>query len=174
MHRIGIGTLLFALAACGGSSSGGFTIRGQSFSAVETISAAQVVSGSGSGVIVLSSRTGSCALAASNTKAKSAKGLVITVSDSAAIAAGSFPVTTTVGSGKSANVEFVSLDATCTDVAGQEATATSGSVTLTKVSGNALGGTFDLTFDSGDHVTGSFDGTACAGLVSSSGAATCG
>ncbi len=166
---------LAALAACGGSSSGGMTIRGVSFSAAETISGAATQAGTGAAQIILSDRTGSCALATSNTRPKSSHGMVIILSDTAAIAAGTFTVSTSGGASKAATVDFVSLDATRTDVSAQEASGKSGTVTVTSVSGNALSGSFDVTFDSGDHVTGSFTGAGCAALVTPpSGSPSCG
>lgn len=44
------------------------------------------------------------------------------------------------------------------------AAGTSGTVTLTSVSGNRFSGNFDLVLDSGDHVTGSFDPEECPAL----------
>jgi hypothetical protein len=57
-----------------------------------------------------------------------------------------------------------SLDAQCAENANAQATAVSGSVTLTAVVGGVYAGTFDVTLDSGDHITGSFNPTMCAQL----------
>jgi len=175
MNRFAIAVAVVGIVGCGGSSSGGvsFTIRGQSFTAVETISAVQTTSGTTFGVVALSGRSGSCALAASNTNPKNTKILVIAVTDNfAAATTGAFTVAAT--SGKLASVKFISYDATCGDISAQEAMGVSGTITLTSVSGNALAGTYDITFDSTDHITGSFTGTACAGVNLTGTSTTCG
>lgn len=56
-------------------------------------------------------------------------------------------------------------DATCQDITAQGASGTSGTVTLSSVSGNRFSGSFDLVLDSGDHVTGSFDPQECPALA---------
>ena len=53
--------------------------------------------------------------------------------------------------------------------------ATSGTLTLTAVSGSMLTGSFDLTFANGDHLTGTFDAPVCdAPILTTSTTSTCG
>jgi hypothetical protein len=175
MNRFAIAAAVLCIVGCGGGGgSSSFTIRGQSFSAVETISAVQTTSSSSVGVVIFSGRSGICALAASNTNPKNTKGLLIVVSNNGtALVAGAYTVTASFSAGKIALVQFVSYDNTCGDITAQEANGVSGTVTLTSVSGNALAGSYDITFDSTDHITGSFTGTGCV-IPSSTGTASCG
>ncbi len=175
MNRFAIAAAVVGIVGCGGGSgSGSFTIRGQSFSPAETISTVQTNSSTSVGVVIFSGRSGICALAASNTNPKNTKGLIIVLSNNgAAPIAGAYTVTTTFSAGKIAIAQFVSYDNTCNDITAQEANGASGTVTLTSVSGNALAGTFDITLDSCDHITGGFTGTGCV-IPSSTGTATCG
>lgn len=55
-------------------------------------------------------------------------------------------------------------DATCQDIAASNATATTGTVTLNRVSGDVFSGSFDVVLDGGDHITGGFDPQDCAAL----------
>lgn len=55
-------------------------------------------------------------------------------------------------------------DTTCHDIAASNANATTGTVTLSSVSGNVFSGSYDVGLDSGDHITGDFDPEDCPGL----------
>src|SRR5262249_25585325 len=63
-------------------------------------------------------------------------------------------------------------DATCHDTNADDALGTSGTVTLSSVSGNRFSGSFDLMLDSGDHLTGSFDPEECPALANQVGNST--
>jgi hypothetical protein len=77
---------------------------------------------------------------------------------------------------KSASLQVRVIDSTCTDVPTMEAKATTGTVTLSLVSGNAFSGSFDVVLDSGDHITGSFDPEECPAIqtaINSTGTPIC-
>lgn len=170
--------------ACGGGVgvSVNGTVKGQSLKPADTVSAPVTVTvpkpGGGTTTatvagVVISDVSGLCAKASSNTTPKSAHFLFLGAADvnptsfqiTAASSAGTYSI---YGGGappaKVAEVVFYSYDATCTQIASQSATATSGTVILTSVNNGSYSGNFDVTFDSGDHVTGSFSASNCANL----------
>jgi hypothetical protein len=57
-------------------------------------------------------------------------------------------------------------DLNCAAISNNGAKATSGTVTLTKVSGNTFAGSFDALLDSEDHITGSFSPDECPAIQS--------
>jgi hypothetical protein len=65
---------------------------------------------------------------------------------------------------KSANLNVRVIDSNCADVPAAEAKATTGTVTLSSISGDTFAGSFDVVLDSGDHLTGSFDPEPCPGI----------
>ncbi len=65
---------------------------------------------------------------------------------------------------KSASLQVKSVDSNCADIPTMEAKATTGTVTLASVSGNAFSGSFDVVLDSGDHITGSFEPEECPAI----------
>ena len=65
---------------------------------------------------------------------------------------------------KSALLSVKEVDVNCKDIATSAAKATTGTITLTGVSGNVFSGTFDVALDSGDHLTGSFSPEECPAL----------
>ena len=73
------------------------------------------------------------------------------------------------GATRFAAASYIVTDASCKYVPADTATASSGTVTLTGVSGRGAAwsyeGTFDLTFDRGDHVIGRFNSASCLALV---------
>jgi hypothetical protein len=175
-------TLFLLAGACGGgggSSSGGAlsgTVHGQSFMIDDAVSAAVMTTASGvtihAAAIFMASTKNLCADAMSNTVHPNEKAAVILLTDingttfNTPTATGTYAVFQGSGTppAKSAFFNVLVNDATCKDVTAQEAAGTSGTVTLTAVSGNQFSGNFDLVLDSGDHVTGSFDPEECPAL----------
>ena len=56
-------------------------------------------------------------------------------------------------------------DASCNEVTGQSAVATSGSVKLNSIPGGAYAGTYTIGFDTGELVSGEFHTADCPGLA---------
>ncbi|HEX8107960.1 MAG TPA: hypothetical protein VF516_09550 [Kofleriaceae bacterium] len=170
---------LFVLAgACGGggSSAGGAlsgTVHGQSIMIDDAVSAAVTTDIVGvtihGAAIVMANAKDLCSDAMSNTSHPNERGVFIVLTDingmtfNTPTAPGTYSIYQGTGTppAKTAFFDVSATDATCKDVAAQDASATSGTVTLTSVSGNRFSGNFDLVLDSGDHVTGSFDPSEC-------------
>jgi hypothetical protein len=55
-------------------------------------------------------------------------------------------------------------DGTCQVIQSSVAKATSGTVTITAISGNKFSGSFDVALDSGDHISGNFDPNECPAI----------
>lgn len=174
---------LFVLAgACGGSSSSGGgaltgTVHGQSIMIEDAISVAATLSGGTpqlhGAAIALSTTKDLCADAMSNAQHPNEKAVAIVLFDvnGTSTSTPTAPGTYTIFSGsgtppaKSASLSVAVTDAMCHDVAAQDASGVTGTVTLSSVSGNQFSGSFDVVLDSGDHVTGSFDPQACPALA---------
>src|SRR5262249_16777398 len=88
------------------------------------------------------------------------------VADTSGLTLPTGPGTFTIGAATGNAATWVSIvtDATCTELPTSEATATSGTITLTATSGNVFDGTYDVVLDSGDSVTGKFSPVGCSGL----------
>lgn len=187
-------TLFFLAGACGGggSSSGGGalsgTVHGQSIGIEDAISAAVTTSVGGltihAAAIAMGTTKDLCSDAMSNTLHPNEKLVLVLLADvngttfNAPTASGMYSVYQGSGAfpAKSAFFQVEVTDATCKDVTAQSAGGTSGTVTLSSVSGNQFSGNFDLVLDSGDHVTGSFDPQECPALntlVNNSAASSC-
>ena len=175
------------LSACGGGSPGSVTgvIHGTSFSISDAISATITNPGQTgpeqSAVILMSTTSNLCAdLQATPVSHPNEKliGIILIDVNGTTFNTPTAPGTYTIfqGSGtppaKAASFGASVLDATCKDVPTSDATATTGTVTLSAVSGNVFSGSFDVTLDSGDHVTGSFDPEECPGLQAATGSTT--
>ena len=170
--------MIVALAACGGGSSSSVTVtgtvKGQPIVAAENTSGNVTFPGTTTiiGAIAITSKTGICTAAAANKEPNSLRSVIILVgtrtagstSNSPPTDPGTYTVTTSGSETKFAYVSVGQTDATCTTIDAQVAQATSGTVTLTKVSNGSYAGSFDVTLDSGDHITGTFDATNCAAL----------
>jgi len=165
---LGVLTGCTTSAAHGGGALDG-TVRGQTYSFVDSISGPVAWSAGGydgqKAEIVLSSIGGACADAQSGTVRKGEEFVVIWLGQ----ASGTSVVTPTPGtysieanSGNIAEWSLFSLDATCMDTGSMDANAIAGSVVLASASGDVFSGQFDLTLDSGDHVTGTFEPAPCA------------
>lgn len=124
------------------------------------------------GGILLTSTSGTCADVMANQAHQNEKGVFIDVYDvvgtttNAPTAAGTYSIYQGTGTSppKAATFSAIVFDANCNEIANDGAKATTGTVTLTAVSGTKYIGNFDVALDSGDHVTGSFEPTECPQL----------
>ena len=185
MWRMAI--VLSVLGACGGGDNGGSvtgTVHGTAISVGDSISAAVMInSNQHAGSIVLTSSGNVCPDVMNHVNHPNEKIVVITVADYANL---TFTTPTATGDysiyqggsipAKAATLAVHMYDLNCALVTASEAKATSGTVTLTKVSGNTFAGHFDALLDSEDHITGSFDPTECPAIqsvVDGQGSASC-
>jgi len=164
------------LVACGGGGGGGSggsvegNIHGSAFSIQDAVSASVAIDTTLHGaLIVMSSTSGLCKDAATNAVHPNQKAVLITLFDvnGTTLNTPTVPGTYAIyqGSGtppsKTASWDASVTDATCNEIDASGATATTGTVTLSGISGNTFSGSYDVVLDSGDHVTGSFDPEAC-------------
>jgi len=167
-------TALALLAACTANAGSGTmvgTVHGATFAIKDAISAMVYVQGSTTervAQVMLGNDGDLCSNASNDTQIKGYTGVSLTMFEATATSidpAGS-PGDYTIGgtTGNVASWNAVVTDQMCQDVLASEATGTGGTVTLTKIAGNAFSGSFDVTLDSGDHVTGTFAPAACAGM----------
>lgn len=174
MWKVGLALSLFT--ACGGNDAGGVsgTVHGTAISVSDSVSAAVALNNNQHGAAILLTSTGNtCADLMNHVEHPSEKGVIITVGDYA-----NLTLTTPTATGtysiyqggsippKAATLQVVVDDLNCARVDNMGAKATSGTVTLTKVSGNDFAGTFDALLDSQDHITGSFTPMECPALQS--------
>ena len=149
-----------------------------SLSAAVTINSNQHVA-----EIVLTSSANACTDVTNHVNHPNEKVVLISVGDYANL---TFTVPTAPGTfqiyqggaipAKAARVQVLMYDLNCAPITNNGALATSGTVTLTKASGNAFTGTFDALLDSQDHITGSFNPMECPAiqtLVDGQGSASC-
>jgi hypothetical protein len=166
---------LSALCACGTSTGTGTvvgTAKGQAFDVHDAISAQVRVSETSANahvaMVLMGNASGLCDDVTNGTQTKSFVGVQLTmfVADITGVIVPPSPGDFTIGAacGNAASWATIVTDATCTELTASEAMATSGTVTLTKISGNVFDGTYDVTLDSGDHVTGKFSPVGCGGL----------
>ena len=183
--------LVTLFCACGSDSPGSVsgTVHGSSLKVGDAISAsAQVNTTLGSehaAVIEMTSSGGECADSTNPpTRHPDETAVLISMSDvtGTTFNTPTVPGTYSIyqGSGavppKTASLSVRVLDTTCADVPTMEAKATTGTVTLTAVSGDAFTGSFDVVLDSGDHLTGSFDPEGCPAIqtaINSTGTPVC-
>lgn len=171
-------TLALVAAGCGPGGAGAIAVngnvRGQPTLAVDNAAGSAVFPGTTSlvGAIVLSDRTGICAAFSGNVEPRSLRAVSIFVGQRASGGSGlappAGPGVYALGGGPSeARVAFLNVtqrDPACTLQDALGASATSGSVTLTRVSGGSYAGTFEASLDSGDALSGSFDALSCSGV----------
>ena len=184
MWKLGLARGLFA--ACGGSDAGSVsgTVHGTSIPVDDSLSAAVMVSNNEHDAeIVLVNSPNACADVMNHVNHPNEKIVIISVADYANL---TFTTPTATGTyqiyqggsvpAKAARVQVIMDDLNCAPIQNMGATATSGTVTLTKVSGNTFAGSFDALLDSQDHITGSFSPTECPAiqsLVGGNGSASC-
>jgi hypothetical protein len=175
MWRMAI--VLSVLAACGGGNDAGSvsgTVHGTAIPVGDSVSAAVTInSNQHAGSIVLTSSGNVCPDLMNRVNHPNEKVVVITVADYANL---TFTTPTAIGDysiyqggavpAKAATLQVYMYDTTCAPITNNGAKATSGTVKLTKVSGNTFVGTFDALLDSQDHITGSFDPTDCPAIQS--------
>ena len=185
MWRMAI--VLSVLVACGGGNDAGSvsgTVHGTAISVGDSVSAAVTINSNQHGASILLTSSGNvCPDLMNHVNHPNEKVVVITVGDYANL---TFTTPTAPGDysiyqggsipPKAAKLQVLMYDTTCAPITNNGATATSGTVKLTKVSGNTFAGTFDALLDSQDHITGSFDPTECPAvqsIVDGQGSASC-
>ncbi|HET7505252.1 MAG TPA: hypothetical protein VFK02_29740 [Kofleriaceae bacterium] len=159
-------------------------IHGNAFAIEDAISASVALTDLHGAVIVLSSTSGLCKDAAANAVHPNQKAVIITLFDingttlNTPTAPGTYTIFQGSGAPPAKAAAWVASvnDATCSEIDASGATATTGTVTLSDINGNAFSGSYDVVLDSGDHVTGSFDPEACPDLqtaLNSDASSTC-
>ncbi len=180
--------LLLGATACTSSGDGSVTgdPPGGGFDVKDMISAT-VTSSDGAGDdasaarIVIASTTNLCGDAAGSIDRKGQHFILIELRDvagatkTAPTAPGSYTIYPNTGSepAKSASLTVGGLDDTCQLVDDADASAQSGTVTLTSVTGGAFAGSFNVTLNTGGSLAGSFAPTACPQLATVSGERSC-
>ncbi len=171
-------SILAALPACSSSSGGGGdgtasvtgTIQGAAIPASDAVGLSSVASGSSEAAVgaIITNIASACSVLQDHGNPPSATALVVAVSAmGGSVATGTYGI---VSQGFGATASYATEDATCNTSFSES--ASSGSVTLTTVSGSTVAGTFDLTFG-GDHLTGSFSAPVCSYSASDAGATAC-
>ena len=180
--RIALRLCLIAAAGCTSSAGGAVTGQppGGTFQTADTISAAVTVSDGAGGTtssaqIVLASTPHLCSDAGASPPIDRKLQRFITLdlrdvtgsSRTAPAAPGTYTIYPDTGSEppKSASLATGSLDATCQPADADAASAQSGTVTLTSVTGGAFAGSFDVVLNTGGHLSGSFDPEPCPQLA---------
>src|SRR3569623_210888 len=166
-----LGLALSVLVACGGNDAGSVsgTVKGAGISIIDSISASVMLnSNQHAAAIALTSSSGACTEVTNRVTHPSEKVVIITVAD-----VNNLTLTTPTAPGmysiyqggmapaKAATLEVKFSDLNCNDISNMDAKATTGTVTLSEISGNAFEGSFDVVLDSGDHIKGSFDPSEC-------------
>jgi hypothetical protein len=174
MWRMAI--VLSMLAACGGDDAGSVsgTVHGTSIPVADSVSAAVTINSNQHGAAILLTNTGdACGQLMDHVQHPSEKVVIITVADYAnlTLTTPTAPGTYSIYQGgtppdKAATLQVVMTDLNCNGVSDMGAKATSGTVTLSKVSGNTFAGSFDALLDSEDHITGSFSPDECPAIQS--------
>lgn len=167
---------LGVLAACGGNDAGSVsgTVHGAAISIGDSISAAVMIgTNQHAAAIAMTSTADACAEVTNRVTHPSEKVVIITVADYAnlTLTTPTAPGTYSIYQGGSAPPKAATLqvkvsDLNCADVPGMDAKATSGTVTLSTVSGNEFAGSFDVVLDSTDHIKGSFHPMECPQIQS--------
>ncbi|MGE5182999.1 MAG: hypothetical protein ACM31C_13095 [Acidobacteriota bacterium] len=167
------------MGACGtdtvaGSVSG--TVKGQTYAIKDAISASVAITGNTgtfhTAAILLANTSGMCADITANKQPPSVSVVSISLEtvNGTTLNTPTMPGTFAIyqGSGTppamAATLSAKVYDATCKEVTTDTGTATTGTVTLTAISGNQFSGHYDVVMDSGDHITGSFDPEPCPAL----------
>jgi hypothetical protein len=174
MWRMAI--VLSMVAACGGDDAGSVsgTVHGTSIPVADSVSAAVTINSNQHGAAILLTNAGdACSQLTDHVQHPSQKIVVITVADYAnlTLTTPTAPGTYQIYQGgtppdKAATLQVVMTDLNCAAISNNGAKATSGTVTLTKVSGNTFAGSFDALLDSEDHITGSFSPSECPAIQS--------
>ncbi len=191
MNHVSYCCLGLLVSACSSSSPGGGsvngTVTGMTIHIADAISAKRPTSSlasGGDGFILMTSTGDACADVDGGIARRGSSSVIISLSD-----VGSAGATAPTGSGtykyygsapptapyKSLNDLEINMETDVGTTCGFAAlaTITSGTVTVSSVTGDVFSGTFDVSLDSGDHVTGAFHPDACPGLVDPPNPTTC-
>jgi hypothetical protein len=170
------------LGACSSDSSGGDgsgsvqgMLHGMSFTVGDAISAAISSTSGGfsrhAAAVVMADTDDLCGDAAGNVQHPNEVAILLTMADvngtttTSPTAPGSYAIYQDgAPPAKAATLQVSASDATCEDVEADSASATSGTITLTAVSGNKFTGSFDVVVEGGDHLTGNFAPSECPAL----------
>lgn len=184
MWRMAI--VLSMVVACGGDDGGQVsgTVHGNAISVADSVSAAITLNSNQHGAAILLATSGNlCGDLMNQVEHPNEKAVIITVADYA-----NLTLTTPTAPGmysiyqggsappKAATLQVIVDDLNCSTVDNLGAKATSGSVTLTTVSGNTFAGSFDVVLDSSDHIKGTFSPSECPAIqsaIDNQGSAAC-
>lgn len=168
--------VLSVVAACGGDDAGAVsgTVHGTGISVEDSISASVMLANNQhAAAIALTSTGAACTEVTNRVTHPSEKVVVITVADVAnlTLTTPTAPGTYSIYQGgsappKAATMKVTFSDLNCADIANMDSSATTGTVTLSSISGNAFDGSFDVVMDSGDHLKGSFHPMECPQIQS--------
>lgn len=168
--------LLSVVAACGGNDAGGVsgTVHGTGISVSDSVSAAITVNTNQHGAAILLTSTGNtCANLMNRVEHPSERAVIITVEDvmNLTLTTPTVPGTYSIYQGgqappKAATLQVLVDDLNCQRVDNMGAKATSGTVTISSISGNHFAGSFDVVLDSTDHIKGTFDPMECPAIQS--------
>lgn len=171
-----LGLALSVLVACGGSDAGSVsgTVHGTAISINDSISAAVMLQNNQhAAAIALTSTGAACTEVTNRVTHPSEKVVIITVADvnNLTLTTPTTPGTYSIYQGGSAPAKAATLQVTfsdlnCADISTMDAKATSGTVTLSSISGNAFDGSYDVVLDSGDHIKGTFHPSECPQIQS--------
>lgn len=175
----GMRTILLVLsvaASCGGNDAGDVsgTVHGATISVGDSVSAAITVNTNQHGAAILLTSTGnSCTDLMNRVEHPSERAVIVTVEDvmGLTLTTPTVPGTYSIYQGgqappKAATLQVLVDDLNCQRVANMGAKATSGTVTISSISGNHFAGSFDVVLDSTDHLKGTFDPTECPAIQS--------
>lgn len=175
-----------ALVGCSQTTAGSGTVlgtvRGQVYSVADAMAGTRISGADTYADIFLADRAGLCQAASQYGTRKGLHGVRIDLYESTAqgdrapAGPGTYTVVAIGGpiSARRAYVEARTTDENCAYVASQSARATSGTVSLTRVSNGSYAGTLDVTLESGDRLAGSFDAPDCPAIDGTADAGGCG
>ena len=171
------------VCACGGgggaSTVDNGTIRGRAFTPAD--SAATVITFAASDVelnVIITDTPGFCDELTQNKTPKNVAALVISAADfdastgalSPPTAPGTHNIVSNINptaNAKVATLSYLHDDATCQAIAGEAATAVSGSITFTSIANGVYTGSYDVILSTHDRAKGSFTSQTCAALSGS-------
>ena len=168
--------VLTVLAACGGDDAGAVsgTVHGTGISVGDSVSAAIAVNVNQHGAAILLTSTGNaCTDLMNDVEHPGERAVIITVEDvmGLTLTTPTVPGTYSIYQGgqappKAATLGVLVDDLNCMRVDNMGAKATSGTVTISDISGNHFAGSFDVVLDSTDHIKGTFDPMECPAIQS--------
>jgi len=186
--RLAVGFVVAVLFGCSGKNSNDGsqtgsatltgTIKSEPFAPSDAISVNVALStppGNG-GAVTITSQAGLCGRISGGQDSKSVQYLILVMGDfnattgmsAAPTAAGTYTIYSPGSTSRPprfAGAVYSRTDANCNVVITSNATATSGTVTITSVNGDIYSGNFDLILNFQDHITGTFTTGHCAALA---------